>query len=227
MPSSRPNAIPTVIGVVMELKPCSILDVGVGFGKWGHLFREYTDIIASESNPSRYRKENWRVRIDGIEGFANYLTPMHEYIYDKVEVGDAIEVLPRMGRYDLIFLGDVIEHFEKEEGRRLLTLALSHAEKALMITTPRYETPQGSSCGNELERHRSCWTAADFLKYEGASVASLDGNILLAVITKPDVPAPKMMAPRGVGPFVAFVGRTLHRMLGEKAFNQLRGRGLV
>ena len=48
MPSSRPNTIPTVIHLVRQIKPKSILDVGVGFGKWGHLFREYTDINEAE-----------------------------------------------------------------------------------------------------------------------------------------------------------------------------------
>ncbi len=54
MPSSRPNTIPTVIHLVRQLKPKSILDVGVGFGKWGHLFREYTDINEAENDPARY-----------------------------------------------------------------------------------------------------------------------------------------------------------------------------
>ena len=54
MPSSRPNTIPTVINLLRQLKPQSILDVGVGFGKWGHLFREYTDILEAEHEPARY-----------------------------------------------------------------------------------------------------------------------------------------------------------------------------
>ena len=68
MPSSRPNTIPTVVHLLRQLKPQSILDVGVGFGKWGHLFREYTDIIEAEHDPARYQRKNWRIRIDGIEG---------------------------------------------------------------------------------------------------------------------------------------------------------------
>ncbi|MCI0745080.1 MAG: hypothetical protein L0Y58_06715, partial [Verrucomicrobia subdivision 3 bacterium] len=82
MPSSRPNTIPTVIHVVRQLKPASILDVGVGFGKWGHLFREYTDILEAEHDPKRYQRRNWRVRIDGIEAHKAYLTPMHRFLYN-------------------------------------------------------------------------------------------------------------------------------------------------
>src|SRR5215510_5091009 len=113
MPSSRPNAIPTVVHLLRQLRPNSILDVGIGFGKWGHLFREYTDILEAEHEPARYQREHWRVRIDGIEGYAAYLTPMHQYLYTAIHVGDARSVLPRLDPYDLIFLGDVLEHLEK------------------------------------------------------------------------------------------------------------------
>ena len=99
MPSSRPNVIPTVIHLLQQLKPRSILDVGVGFGKWGHLFREYTDIVAAEHDPRRYQREHWHVRIDGIEGHEPYLTPMHRYLYNEIHVGDMREVIHRMGRY--------------------------------------------------------------------------------------------------------------------------------
>src|SRR5512139_1422101 len=110
MPSSRPNTIPTVINLVRQLKPRSILDVGVGFGKWGHLFREYTDILEAEHDPARYRREKWQVRIEGIEGHAAYLTPMHDFLYDQIHVGNAAVLMKGLPKYDLVFLGDIIEH---------------------------------------------------------------------------------------------------------------------
>src|SRR4030095_10541174 len=109
MPSSRPNAIPTIIHLVRQLKPRSILDVGVGFGKWGHLFREYTDILEAERDPARYQRQNWQVRIDGIEGFPDYLTDMHRFIYNSIHCGDARLLIRSLGQYDLIFFGDIIE----------------------------------------------------------------------------------------------------------------------
>src|SRR5580765_7944388 len=120
MPSSRPSTIPVVINLLRQLQPQSILDVGVGFGKWGHLFREYTDILESERDPERYRRENWQVKIDGIEGFDAYLTDMHRYLYNTLYTGDALEVIKKVGNYDLVFLGDIIEHFDKEKGFELL-----------------------------------------------------------------------------------------------------------
>jgi hypothetical protein len=196
MPSSRPNTIPTVIHLVRQIKPKSILDVGVGFGKWGHLFREYTDINEAENDPARYQRKKWRVRIDGIEGYAAYLTPMHRYLYNHLHVGNAGALLKKLPHYDLIFLGDVIEHIEKAAGFQLLRNAFKKANKAVIVTTPKFETGQADLCGNELERHRSLWSAEDFSPFDRATVKTIDRATLLAVLLKPGVSAPVCAPPK-------------------------------
>ncbi|MBI3853884.1 MAG: class I SAM-dependent methyltransferase [Verrucomicrobia bacterium] len=195
MPSSRPNTIPTVIHLIRQFNPKSILDVGVGFGKWGHLFREYTDINEAEKDPARYQRRNWRVRIDGIEGHADYLTPMHRYLYNNIFVGDARALMKKLPPYDLVFIGDVIEHFTKPAGFQLLRAALKKARKAVIVTTPKYETWQEDLCGNELERHRSLWAAKDFHQFDNATVKVIDRATLLAVIVKASVPVPVCTPP--------------------------------
>ena len=196
MPSSRPNVIPTVIHLLQQLKPRSILDVGVGFGKWGHLFREYTDIREAERDPARYQRQNWQVRIDGLEGHAAYLTPMHHYLYQEIHLGDAAALMKTLPNYDLVFLGDIIEHVEKEAGLQLLRDALARANKAVIVSTPKFETAQEDLCGNELERHRSLWTANDFRAFPGAQVKTVDGDTLLAVLPRPGLVRLKLTAPR-------------------------------
>ena len=195
MPSSRPNAIPTVINLVRQLKPNSILDVGIGFGKWGHLFREYSDIQESEHDPARYQRTNWKVRIDGIEGFSAYVTEMHYFLYNDIHIGNAIELLPNLPAYDLIFMGDIIEHLDKEKGLELLNNAIRKARKAVIVSTPKYETDQADLCGNELERHRSSWSVRDFQNLDGAIVTTVDRSIILAVLLKPGVPTPSCKPP--------------------------------
>jgi hypothetical protein len=184
MPSSRPNTIPTVVHIVKQLQPASILDVGVGFGKWGHLFREYTDIVAAEHNPKRYKRKHWRVRIDGIEGHPAYLTPLHRFLYNEIFIGDARRIVRQIPHYDLIFLGDIIEHFTKRDGLWLLQRCIAKATKAVVISTPRHETLQPDLCGNELERHRSIWSESDFKALPDATVKTIDGDTLLVVITR-------------------------------------------
>lgn len=196
MPSSRCNHIPIVLGIVRQLAPRSILDVGVGFGKWGHLFREYTDIAAAEIDPARYVRAHWQVRLDGIEGHAPYLTPMHEYLYDTLYVGDMRTKIHEVGEYDLIFLGDVIEHVEKTDGLALLRACFVHARKAVLVTTPARYAPQDAVCANELEVHRSLWTPAEFRSL-GRCVCKRDENdTLIAVVLKDGVPAPACAPPQ-------------------------------
>lgn len=189
MPSSRPNTIPTVIHLIRQLRPQSILDVGIGFGKWGHLFREYTDILEAETDPARYDRRNWRVRIDGIEGHAAYVTEMHRFLYNDIHLGNACELIRSLPRYDVVFMGDIIEHLDKAAGLQLLRDAGERAGKAVIVSTPKYETDQADLCGNELERHRSLWTAADFRSWNGALVKTVDRATLLAVLARPGLPA--------------------------------------
>src|SRR5262245_30977081 len=196
MPSSRPDPIPVMVHLLRQLRPRSILDVGVGFGKWGHLFREYTDINEAERDPQRYQREHWQVRIDGLEGHAAYLTDMHRFLYNQIHVGDALEVLPTLARYDLIFLGDIIEHFEKTRGRQLLEETLRHADQAVVLTTPKYETGQGDLCENELERHRSLWTAREFRTWPRAQVKTIAGDTLLVVLRQAGQPELLLTPPR-------------------------------
>jgi hypothetical protein len=186
MPSSRPSIIPSVIHWVLQLRPQSILDVGMGFGKWGHLFREYTDIVQAAHDTARYQRANWKVRIDGIEGHAAYLTEMHRYLYNNVYAGDAAQILPTLPSYDLIFFGDIIEHFTKEDGLQLLRTAIAKSNQAVILSTPKFDTAQGACFDNELERHRSVWSAGDFQSFPGAIVKTIDGDMLVAVILKPE-----------------------------------------
>jgi hypothetical protein len=200
MPSSRPNTIPIMIHLLRQLKPQSVLDVGVGFGKWGHLFREYTDIVEAEHDPARYLRENWRVRIDGIEGHAVYLTEMHRYLYNEIHVGDAGALIKTLPKYDLIFLGDIIEHFEKAAGVELLHDAYAGANKAVIVSTPKFETGQEGLCGNELERHRSLWSEGDFCGFPDALVTTVDDATLLAVLAKPGLNNLDCSPPRAPNP---------------------------
>lgn len=192
MPSSRAIHIPAVLNLIRKLKPNSILDVGTGFGKWGMLFREYTDVIASESEPDRYGKPNWRVRIDGVEGFPEYLTPVHDYVYDHVYIGDMREVADQIEAYDVVFLGDVIEHVSREDGEVLLRKLRAKARQAVILSTPAKETHQGDLCNNPLERHRSLWRLGDFTRLGASRETVLPDDVLVAVFPAPGVAAPRI-----------------------------------
>ena len=117
MPSSDPTSIPKVLAVVDRIKPRSILDLGVGNGRYGFLFRE-----ALDWNYGRLAKGDWWVKIEGVEIDASYLNPIHDYVYDTVMVGD-FNALSLERRYTLAFFGDVLEHWPDGLWRQALEKA--------------------------------------------------------------------------------------------------------
>ena len=154
MPTSDVFNIPAIVVTVGSFRPKSILDVGCGFGKYGVLLREYTDVAAG-----RCDRKSWQTRIVGIEGFENYRNPVWE-AYDEVRIGEASNLLPQLGAFDIVLIADVIEHFEKPAATALVELALA-ASPVVVVSTPRDFYAQGAEFGNEFERHRCLWTAAD------------------------------------------------------------------
>ena len=182
MPSSRPELIPFVINLVMQLQPRSILEVGTGFGKYGMLFREYLDIWAAASDPARLKPGNWQIRIDGIECFPAYIGDLQRHIYDRIIIGDAMEEIDKLPSYDLVFLGDVIEHFPKQDGQLLLKKCLTHASRMVLVTTPNYFNPQGAEYGNQRETHHCLWTKDDFAQHPGSKCFLVADRYNLAII---------------------------------------------
>jgi hypothetical protein len=170
VPSSFPDALSVVAAWVQALAPAAVLDVGIGFGKYGLLFREYLDVSPRSERGEAYGAAASRVRIDGIEAYAPYVGALQRAIYDQIHVGDALAVLPRLGRYDLVFAADVLEHFTRPDGERFLEAAAQHAAMGVLIVTPALDLPQEDVFGNPFERHRSFWTPDDFRPRPGADV---------------------------------------------------------
>ena len=96
------------IDLVKLIDPSCILDVGIGFGRWGFLFREFLDVW-DDGNYSG----NWKRKIDGVEIFKGYIKDYHKYFYNEIFNIDALDFINKTNSdYDLIFCGDIIEHME-------------------------------------------------------------------------------------------------------------------
>jgi hypothetical protein len=156
MPTSFPQQISTIVRFIMHLNPKSILDIGVGFGKYGMLSREYLEVWGHESNYGRFTR-----RIDGIEAFPEYLTPLHKYVYDHIYPGNALKVVDTLEiSYDLVIMVDVLEHFSKKEGKALIAKLLKK-HRGVLISTPKEFLEQHDTFENEFETHRSHWSCSD------------------------------------------------------------------
>ncbi|MFA6908323.1 MAG: class I SAM-dependent methyltransferase [Patescibacteria group bacterium] len=161
MPTSVFNQLNEIVELVVLTDPKSLLDVGVGFGKYGVLAREYLEFW-----DGREKYHEWTRRIDGIEAFREYLTPVHEYVYNHVYVGNALEIVPTLKeKYDLLLLIDIFEHFTCEEGKKFLADCLK-VSKNVLISTPREMAKQEGAFGNPYETHKYQWTKKDFDQYD-------------------------------------------------------------
>jgi hypothetical protein len=159
MPTSPYGHIEAFAGFLSQSRPASILDIGLGNGKLGFVARDLLDVMLNE----RYRKQEWKVRIDGIEVFADYIQDHQRSIYNNIFIGDAHDVLDGLGTYDMIILGDVLEHFPKERALAFLDKCIVHAAKNVVVFIPLGKTwKQPAIYGNPYETHRSYWFFDEF-----------------------------------------------------------------
>lgn len=181
---SDASNLPFVATELQKLQPQSILDVGVGFGKWGVVAREYL-----EAWHGRFSREKWRVRIEGIEIFEGYRNPIWAAAYDQIHVGDAAQILGGLGQFDVGLICDVIEHIEKAAGRQLIDQLLAHCQ-TVILTTPLSFWPQGEEHGNASQKHLCLWRPEDLAGYSGYTVEL--GATFAAVIRRGSASSPRL-----------------------------------
>jgi hypothetical protein len=78
------------------------------------------------------------------------------------------------GSFDCVVCLDVIEHFEKVDGNRLLDAMERIARKRVVVFTPNGFVPQPAEAGNPWQLHRSGWTAEE-MRGRGYEVIGVGG----------------------------------------------------
>lgn len=111
-----------------------ILDVGAGAGKYETLLRPYAS------------------RIDAVEVFeeAISINKLHR-IYDNVYCTDIRDFECPTYTYDVIVMGDIIEHLLVEDSVKVLTYLIPRCKEIFVIVPYLYE--QEAINGNEAEIH--------------------------------------------------------------------------
>ena len=110
-----------------------ILDIGAGKGKYGNLLKDQYKTI--------YAVEPWTDHVKSIES-----------VYTKVFCVNIKDFDWETNRpFDIIILGDVLEHIKYEEAKAILNKCYQYS-KEIVITIP-YEYPQHILYNNELEIH--------------------------------------------------------------------------
>ncbi len=156
MPSSKYSYIPKnldmILPVARKLDNQAILDIGCGYGKYGFLLREYLEMDESPQT-QRFRRSDWKYRLDGVEAFSQYITGAHYIIYNRV-IEDPISIYLEYceQKYGLAIMIDVMEHFDKVEACSVLR-SLSGKSDYVFFSMPTV-LEQGTVFGNKLEAHR-------------------------------------------------------------------------
>jgi len=156
MPFSRPVKIPIIINELTKIKFDSVLDVGCGYGIYGALIRNYF-----ETTHKRFAKWEWKIHIEGVEAEARYNNPLW-WCYDYVHVYDFRDFKSK--KFDLVLLLDVVEHFEKEEGKEILRKAEGMAKNIIVSTPAKFIQNIGWE-DYPTEKHQSLWSPDDFKGY--------------------------------------------------------------
>jgi hypothetical protein len=130
-----------------------VLDLGIGAGFYGAVVRQWLDLGVRP----------WNTFLVGVEAWADYRNPLWD-LYNVVVVATIQSYLARFHeQFDSVILADVLEHFESSEGTALLRQVQERVAPGgtLIVATPAVLVEQAAVNGNELERHRSVWTATD------------------------------------------------------------------
>ncbi len=147
------------IAWLRTIDPRSVLDVGCGFGRWGFLCREFLDIWNG-----RRTREEWAVRLVGVDAYAGNLKQHHHYIYDELHAEPVERYLARREEtFDLIILGDVLEHLPKVQGMEVLAEAVKRAHYVLLVLPLGESWDQEDEYGNPYERHLAVWHEHEIL----------------------------------------------------------------
>jgi hypothetical protein len=153
MPIGSFAVVPHVAKHLAVQRPASILDLGIGSGFYGSVVRQWLDLGVRP----------WKTLLVGVEAWADYRNPLWD-LYDVVIVETIQGYFERFrDRFDCVILGDVLEHFERDQGAALLGEAKTRVAPGgtLIVVTPAVFVDQGAVYGNAYERHRSVWSSGD------------------------------------------------------------------
>lgn len=168
MPTSDGENKDKVIEWYREIKPKTVIDIGVGKGTYSRLIKgapindqaNWTAVEAWAPYATTYKLANWYNNI--IIADAYYLD------YGKVYNGHA----------DLVIAGDVLEHMTKTESKELIAEFKKHA-KNIIISIPLLHLDQDSYKGNWFEKHVDHWHFEDMQAELGSGLKdSLEGPTL-------------------------------------------------
>lgn len=142
--------------VIAKMKPKTVLDVGPGEGIYGKIVRKYSPETE---------------KIVGVEVWGPYVEQFKlKEFYDEVWICDA-RIYPDY-KYDLVILGDILEHMSREDAVALWDKVSKQAKYAL-LSIPIVHFHQEAINNNPYEVHvEEDWKHEEVLETFDGIVAS-------------------------------------------------------
>ena len=149
------------------LKPGSICDIGPGAGKYGKIARR----VAQD--------KGFAVNLTAVEVDPTYVDEFGlTALYDQVIVDDAVNLIktPKV-KYDMVIIGDCIEHMRKSDGVDLLNFLMYRTAHIVVVYPDNFL--QDGSDEHPAEAHISTWTAEDFKGWKTFHTTFATVNLVL------------------------------------------------
>lgn len=154
-----------IAGIIKLIKPMTILDLGAGAGKYG--------LMVKKINPS-IEAIAVEIEKDYIEKFN--LCRIYNQVWN-ISVIDIIQPKYFDLVFDVVMMGDILEHLKKSEGIDLLNFLLYRCRWIIVEFPHRYL--QNAVDGYTSEAHISVWTENDFLAFERTQMYAKDMQRLI------------------------------------------------
>jgi len=154
---------PAILKYVLEniRKDAKILDVGFGSGVYGKLLRAF-----------------YYQNIDGVDVYDKNIHEMGlDKIYDNIFIENILNF--HFDHYDLIIMGDVLEHIELEAAQELLLRFMDDNKCSTMIISIPYEYEQGELYGNSHEKHLQDKVTEEYMKRHYPYLKLIDSSVMV------------------------------------------------
>lgn len=148
MPDSNPETKPWISEQIYKIKPKNVLDVGAGKGLYLNLLY---DVLGKDN-----------VHVTAIEIWEDYIKFfMLKMRYDNL-IHDDVRNIDNFN-YDLVILGDILEHMSKEDAIAIWEKVSKQAKYAI-IAIPIINHPQEAINDNPYEIHvKEDWSTEEVL----------------------------------------------------------------